>query len=76
VVNPTVEVNVVLLAVTVVRIGEVVIGTALVPLPVAPEEPELEPEPEEAAPVLATTPAPEVLLAGLDGLVGFFALEQ
>jgi len=66
---PTVEVYVVLLAVTVVRIGEVVIGTAPVPLPVAPAEPELEP-------VLAVTPAPEVKLAGLDGWVAFFALEQ
>jgi hypothetical protein len=72
VVSSTVDVYVVLLAVTVVRMGEVVIGTVTVPLPVAPAEL----EPEEAAPVLATTPAPEVMLVGLGGRIEFCVLEQ
>jgi hypothetical protein len=73
VVIPTVEVNVVLLPVTVVRIAEVVIATEPppVPLPVAPAEP----EPEEA-PVLAATPAPEVMSVGFDDRVAFFVLKQ
>src|SRR5579871_2138349 len=62
VVIPTVEVYVVLLSVTVVRIGEVVMATAPVPLPllVAPADPEV-------APVLAGTPAPGFMSVELDG---------
>lgn len=59
----------VLLAVTVVRIGEVVIATTFVPLPVAPAG-------REGAPVLAGTPAPELMLVGLDDRVAFSVLEQ
>ena len=70
---PTVEVYVVLLAVTVVRIGEVVIATAAVPLPVAPAEPEDAPL---GAPVFAGTPAPEVMSVEFDGRVALSALEQ
>ena len=62
---PTVEVYVVSLAVIVVRIGEVVIATAAVP-----EEAPL------GAPVLAGTPAPEVMLVEFDGRVALSALEQ
>lgn len=72
-VSPTVEVNVVLLSETVVRIGEVVIATGAAPLPVAPVEPD---EAPLEAPVLTGTPAPKIMLVGLDEGVALFALEQ
>ena len=56
-----------LLVVTVVRMGEVVTTTAPVPLAV---------ETTLGVPVLATTPAPEAVLVGVDDRVAFFALEQ